>query len=203
MPTPYALSAAAACFCSTPAFHRAQITYLLARLAGGSTDPAALAYSARCWNGVSEKMLLADQNYLLSILSGESQSPETLALQAACYCFSDDVMWSVRVKALADAAGITDPSTLSIGAVQFMVPGYPQTAVQAYLLAILAGVSSNPATVGALAIQLSGLTQQAAQQIWTLLAVAWANTGAFPGYLTDDQANYILDDQGNKIMIQL
>lgn len=84
-----------------------------------------------------------------------------------------------------------------------MVPGYPQTAVQSYLLSILAGGSTNPATVGALAIQFSGLTQQALQNIWTTLAVTWANSGVFPGYLTDDQGSYILTDTGEKIIIQL
>lgn len=177
---PAALAAAAACFCSSPAFQRAQITYLLAVLAGGSTDPKALAFAARCWNCVSERMLLADQVYLLSVLAGGSQVPSTLSSQSACYCFSWDVMWSVRVQALAVAAGITNPNTVANGAVQFTAVGYPQGAVQTYLLAGLAGGSTNPSTIGAAAIQFSGLTAQALQQIWTVLAVAWAGVPVTP-----------------------
>lgn len=119
-------------------------------------------------------MLLADQAYLLSVLAGGSRVPSVVASQSACYCFPWDVMWSVRVQALAAASGITNPNTLANGAVQFMASGYPHDAVQAYLLSVLAGGSTDPATIGAAAIQFSGLTPQAMQQILTMLVVAWS-----------------------------
>jgi len=64
--TAAALAEAAKCFqCLQPEQKQWIDTYLLAVIAGGSTDPAVLARSAATFKGVSDGMLLRIQAYLL------------------------------------------------------------------------------------------------------------------------------------------
>ena len=61
-----ALATAAKCFtCLSPADQAAVQTYLLAVIAGGSTDPATLLASAKCFTCVPDSELKRIQVYLL------------------------------------------------------------------------------------------------------------------------------------------
>ncbi len=60
------LAAAATCFDDLSDGQLEQIkTYLLAVIAGGSTDPETLAASAKCFYKLSQEQLLEVQTYLL------------------------------------------------------------------------------------------------------------------------------------------
>lgn len=60
------LAEAAKCFtCLSPADHAAIQTYLLATIAGGSTDPATLLAAAKCFTCVPDSELKRIQVYLL------------------------------------------------------------------------------------------------------------------------------------------
>jgi len=64
--TPEALAEAAKCFeCLDEKSQLGIQTYLLAVIAGGSTDPNVLAAAAKKFQGVSDRGLLAIQDYLL------------------------------------------------------------------------------------------------------------------------------------------
>jgi hypothetical protein len=63
---PNDLAAAITCFDKLSALQLEQVkTYLLAVIAGGSTDPETLMASAKCFNKFSFEQLLEVQTYLL------------------------------------------------------------------------------------------------------------------------------------------
>ena len=63
--TPSDLAVAAKCFCLPSGTQQAINTYLLAVIAGGSTDPATLAIAAKNFQGIPPQILIQIQAYLL------------------------------------------------------------------------------------------------------------------------------------------
>lgn len=64
--TPNGLAEAAKCFVCLPPASQTQVqTYLLAVIAGGSTDPNVLLEQAKAFQGISPAALLEIQTYLL------------------------------------------------------------------------------------------------------------------------------------------
>jgi len=62
---PSDVAKAAKCFCLSPAEKDAVDTYLLAVIAGGSTDPKTLASASKAFQGIPEGTIKAVQVYLL------------------------------------------------------------------------------------------------------------------------------------------
>lgn len=74
--TTSALAEAAKCFtCLSPADHAAIQTYLLAVIAGGSTDPATLLASAKCFTCVPDGELKRIGVYLLCQAANGGEAP--------------------------------------------------------------------------------------------------------------------------------
>ena len=120
--------------------------WLLATIAGVSTDPTFLRDQAKCLgNCVSPTTLLGFNVYLMTLIAGGSQDPQTLANNAKCFrqpCIHASLRAAMQIWILTQIAGSsTDPTTLLNNARCIMdcIPVGELFAVETYLLCVLAG----------------------------------------------------------------
>src|SRR5258705_697753 len=81
--------------------------WLLATIAGVSTDPSLLRENAKCLDCVPIGTLLAIRTYLLTIIAGTSQDTTVLANNASCFranCFPAQMRAAVQVWILTQIA---------------------------------------------------------------------------------------------------
>lgn len=127
-------------------------TYLLAYIAGGSTDPDTLANQARAFQSLSWTSLMELKLWLLAYQNGISIDPSALQQWSKCFsCIPTGSLTDVQTFLLTqDPAGpaITDTNALALAAKQFQVLS-PITLleIQVYLLAVISNLTPNPNTL--------------------------------------------------------
>lgn len=139
--------AAAACFTCLPVdIQQAIKTYLLAVIAGGSLDPKTLLFQARGFFAIPSGMLLAVQATLAAQAAGTTASALVAQNSCSVSCLTPVTGLTTQLLALAKkAGGSTDPKTLAKAAACFTcIPSGRQSSVQAFLLAVIAGVIPPP-----------------------------------------------------------
>lgn len=203
-----ALLAAAKCFRCLSHARRLEIqTYLIAVLAGGSTDPNTLAAAARCWC-LSDEALEAVLLYLLCVQSGATScTADDIEAGAACYeCISEEMLEAANTYSLAVAAGgSTDPGTLGGLATGFRgMSERTLVQIQVDSLQDLTGVFGTPAEVAALATDLRGISERRREGALANFFLSWSETPAGPSsedLLTDSVENYLTDSDGNRFLV--
>lgn len=182
------------CFCGSQDLQEAELTFLLASLAGISADPNAVLAAAKNWLEVDEHFIVAIKAYLTAVLANGSLNPVTLAAASACYCYSRDLERGVWIY-LRNAALLNPytPATLPAAAACFCYSDKIQRAVQAYLLALLAGGSVDPAVISTDASGFLGLPDDALRRIRTYNSCIWLNFVADP---VDDWAARVVKNGG-------
>lgn len=117
------------------------LTLLLARWAGGSTDPQTIANASTPYQSFTGNEASAAISYLLSVINGGSTDPNTLSLAARCFDCLDGNQTVAQVYLLALITGSsTDPNDLSADASPFQgVSDFDPLIL--YLLSAKAGVS--------------------------------------------------------------
>lgn len=121
--------------------------WLLATIAGVSTDPTFLRDQAKCLdNCTSPAVLLGFNVYLLSLISGSGNDPATLINAAKCFkqpCVHGSLRAAMQIWILAQIAGVSsDPTFLLNQAKCIMncIPAGSLFAVETWLLCQLAAV---------------------------------------------------------------
>lgn len=122
--------------------------WLLATIAGTTTDPAALRELAKCLDDcLPPGTILGINVYLLTVISSSSTSdPQTLANNARCFrqpCVTSTMRAAMQIWILTQIAGVSaDPTFLlnSAKCIMECMPVGSMLAVEAYLLCQIAGV---------------------------------------------------------------
>lgn len=145
-----AQAAQAACFKCLPVDTAQAIkTYLLAVIAGGSLDPKTILSQARGFFAIPSGMLPAVQATLAATLAGSSVTSLISQSPCAVICQTVDDSLAIQLRSLAvKASGSTDPKTLAKLAACFVcIPTGRQASVQAFLMAVIAGVVPAPPAI--------------------------------------------------------
>lgn len=124
-------------------------TYLIAYASGGTTDPNELALQAKCLRCLSPSTLLEAKAYLLASIAGTSTDTNTLANLSKCFtCIPNGYLGAIDTYLLASdpgGPGITSPNALASAAKSFQsLNAQTLLEIQVYLLAVNAGVSTDP-----------------------------------------------------------
>ena len=120
--------------------------WLLATIAGTSTDPATLRDNAKCLDCVPIGTLLSIRIYLLTLIAGGSQDPKTLIDNAKCFkrnCFPLGARPVVQVWILTQIAGVSSDASFLIEQskqIRCCVPRGSFLAIEVYLLCLIAAV---------------------------------------------------------------
>lgn len=169
-------AAQAACFTCLPVnVQQAIKTYLLARVAGASTDPKTIMAAARGFIGLPPGTQLAIQAYAASVLSGAASASDFVKSQACAFeCTPREMALPIAINQLASRAGVSPvPKTLAALASAFigLPPGY-LSALNTFLMAVIAGISTNAATAAKQAACFTCLPPANLENITTLI---WTN----------------------------
>lgn len=121
--------------------------WLLATIAGVSTDPATLRENAKCLDGcVPPGMLLAIRTYLMTLIAGSSTDPSALANDARCFranCFPVGMRAAAQLFILASIAGVSNDATFLLEQskqIRCCIPEGSYLAIEVSLLCVIAGV---------------------------------------------------------------
>jgi len=142
--------AKAACFACLPVDNQQAIkTYLLAVLAKGSLDPKTLLSQSRGFNGVPSGMLPALQATLAATMAGSTVPALVAQNTCSTVCLTPvQSLWSQIYSLAPKAGGSTDPKTLARLAACFTcIPTNLQLSLQAFLMAVIAGVVTAPPAI--------------------------------------------------------
>lgn len=169
-------AAQAACFTCLPVnVQRAIKTYLLARVAGASTDPKTIMAAARGFIGLPPGTQLAIQAYAASVLSGAASASAFVKSQACAFeCTPASMALPIAINQLAGRAGVSPvPKTLAALAKSFigLPPGY-LSALNTFLMAVIAGISVDAATAAKQAACFTCIPPANLENITTLI---WTN----------------------------
>ncbi len=194
-PSTNALIAAARCYDCYPAPIQAEVqTYVLARIAGVSTDPNELASLAKCMTCLSPATLLYARIYLLATI-GHLPTESTSLLEAAkCYeCVPEGMLQSIDTyKIVHDTnSPSNDIAALSRLARCLGCLSTPTLLeVQVYLLATIAGVTTDPDELAALLCGVSCIPAAYVNFVTTTVIVIVEDNGGISG-CTDVPADLI------------
>lgn len=147
----------ARCFkCLPPQILLAVQTYIIAVGAGLGTNPNELARLSKDMQRLSGGTLLDIKAYILAVIAGFPTDPNSLADRALCYlCIPDGMMPEVQTWLFSldpGGPGSSDPNTLA-GLARGFQDMEPSTLlqIQVYLLARVAGLSTDPNALADLA----------------------------------------------------
>lgn len=161
-------------------------TYIIAYASDQGMDPDTLLNEARCLLCLSQKKLFQIRAYLIASIGGLSTDPQELAGTAQCYrCIPDGYMEAVRAYLFSldpNGPGTSDPATLEANASAFngLTPEH-SLAIQVYLLANNAGLSTDPNELQELAKCFDCLSFEVLNSVTTNVVDEVENDGGING----------------------
>ena len=145
--TPQQIATASQCLTCADVFANEILTMLLARWAGGSTDPNTLSASSIPFQGFTGSEADAAFSYMLAVINGGSLDPNAVSQLAVCFECADGFQQRAQIYLLALITGSsTDSNDLAAAASGFQGI-FNWTAVQLYLLSQKSGASASQLAV--------------------------------------------------------